>query len=999
MRASGTILGTSFALSVFTGFSLVAAGEGDTPSGRWEFFDTPHSGFSDLVIEPGNVVWIISGKKVYYLAGDQFREPVWIDKPPHGGPGCFYGSPETAAYVSWLGRGNTASEGDLYQIVDGEARRIAAFHIDVGSYDRKDMPPDVYVSKSGTIFNWGNRFLARHDGNQWTRIEAILHKQNTRIFDRGEEVYFYHENRLYRSGSEGIIDDLEPPTWDVARDPTQNWRGGALWGDRNALLFHRGLPGLFAFDLLTLQPISLDLVNREFADVYFIEAFSVSDGSVWLLGGRPPNPASLSGTTLSYFRLEPDGTLEEQPETADLAQYWRPPSKVLFQDIDGSIWFNPWQRGLAVYSDGRMVKFGWQDGLTSRVDHVREDTAGNIWCGPVDGKLAVFRKGGTPAPMPSHLAIWDAYPIQGGGSRVWQTRSGDLLMFRPDRPGKLCRWDGREWAFFNCPADVKSIRGSLLDDQDRLLLEIGPTWYQASWMLVEPDGSVRNFKDVRDAVLMAVTEGANEFDWDPRVLSCAVTNDGAILLHQREHGQKEEVLYFDGKSWSTLDPERAWYDRFPVSSDFPLGGAGLIRSIREGNIFRSRSGGFFACRDGELSVVFPEPYFRLMVGPQGFQPYEREMVEAHPGHYWPVRGNNNPFSLMTDVDGFEALSQQERETADRRYELYSGVRLIPSKTVGSWLFPPLGRLVGRDRLGLSFSETPVEGQHLLDVKEDRAGNVWFVCLSGQAYICKASELHLRVDGIPTECTREWRPQIFVSPDIGMDRVRICWRVSEGPWTAGERGEVPVVRLLRSGDVRCDFALMHACGAVAPVFHSSEVRAGVDFPETELTGSDFLNLKEPLWFPPVQPVPSRLQGTVELAWRIGARDWEVLSPGSPLVMPELEPGMYEVQFAGLEEGLWYDPTPVTIQLIYSPDYGRFFRRRFDDILSEDQEASRKAIEEIKLFGATAIRMLEWEIKRAERAKQSEQVLRELLKRLKAKFPEYPRAQLKAESDGD
>ena len=46
------------------------------PEGRWEFYETPGSGIADMVIEPGNVVWMFSGGKVYYLDGERFREPL-----------------------------------------------------------------------------------------------------------------------------------------------------------------------------------------------------------------------------------------------------------------------------------------------------------------------------------------------------------------------------------------------------------------------------------------------------------------------------------------------------------------------------------------------------------------------------------------------------------------------------------------------------------------------------------------------------------------------------------------------------------------------------------------------------------------------------------------------------------------------------------------------------------------------------------------------------------
>ena len=42
---------------------------------------TPQSGVSDMVVEPGGPVWIMSNNKIFYWSGSEFSEPV--TGPPH----------------------------------------------------------------------------------------------------------------------------------------------------------------------------------------------------------------------------------------------------------------------------------------------------------------------------------------------------------------------------------------------------------------------------------------------------------------------------------------------------------------------------------------------------------------------------------------------------------------------------------------------------------------------------------------------------------------------------------------------------------------------------------------------------------------------------------------------------------------------------------------------------------------------------------------------------
>ena len=50
----------------------------------------------------------------------------------------------------------------------GGAARVVTEITLPAEVDPAGRPPDIYVSRDGTLFNWGFRFLARFDGGEWS---------------------------------------------------------------------------------------------------------------------------------------------------------------------------------------------------------------------------------------------------------------------------------------------------------------------------------------------------------------------------------------------------------------------------------------------------------------------------------------------------------------------------------------------------------------------------------------------------------------------------------------------------------------------------------------------------------------------------------------------------------------------------------------------------------------------------------------------------------------
>ena len=169
--------------------------------GRWEELPLPpskHKGVSAIGMEPGGVLWLMANNSLYYWAGQQFQP---LDGELTSGQylTSLYGGPDRGLYATQ--RGEEEPKGKLYKLTDGQAIYVTDFY-----YEVSHEYPGLYVSKSGRLFNWGNRFLAVYLQDRWKRIEAPLSLRVTLIFDTGEKVYFYYNQNIYSVGNYGNFD-------------------------------------------------------------------------------------------------------------------------------------------------------------------------------------------------------------------------------------------------------------------------------------------------------------------------------------------------------------------------------------------------------------------------------------------------------------------------------------------------------------------------------------------------------------------------------------------------------------------------------------------------------------------------------------------------------------------------------------------------------------------------------------------------------------------------
>lgn len=968
-RASLLVLVLSIALfpaRVSASKSLKAPSCG--PAGaKCDFFgipDTKWLGFSDVVVDTGGLPWIMANNKVFYWAGDRFREPTTGPMSSGYYVAGLYGSPDRGAYASQ--RGEEEHQGLLYRLDDGAATFVTTFYFDV-SHEC----PGLYVSKSGTLFNWGSRFLARYDGQKWERIEARLSLRSTVIFDLGDQVYFYYDNSLYRAEHGGKLETLAPPTWRAAR-PGQNRIIGALWGGDKAVLIESGKPRLLAFDLATCEKVDVSAIEAQLGKTRLYDLRAFSNGDVWIVGRRDGVAGCL------FLRLAADGHVSEISAIKDVpwshVRCWQFPESVL-ETSDGSVLFGLPQDGIAIYRDGEVSRCGWRRGFFTAVRHLHEDFDGNIWC-PVSGKIARFRLSDGLPPVLPRFRAWEEIALA-PGSGIWELRTGELAMFRADKPGVLSRWDGSCWTFQEVPFDTSRTGRSLTDERGHLLLA----------MAAYPDGhfdvgpaSVRRFEDMRTMLQQAVADGVELFRHDSGFQGVVVTPEKRLWFGYHHYNT---TYYFDGTRW----------DSFSFRDDVYY----LFRSPAHGVLVRTQGGRFYRYDRGQMVEVRP-PFSRtrrLLIGTTHLQPYERALAESFPGHYYPVLRANGAMRLFFDLDAFESAGEGlETEAWPASVELprYTK-RIAPAASGGAWVFgtggsEPPSRLFGRERMQINTAGTPLAGKPLRDVKEDAAGGLWFLTYYGglpRAFFYKQSGTRLTIENPPSECERSLRLKVHVYQEDQIDTVRLFTRVNAADWSAVvPEDSVCVFRFPETGHYRCEATGLKLGGRLEspPAF---VVHANVKLPETKLTGRqiEHLSVDTMEWRPPVLIEKTSEEATPTLLWRIGAGDWRQASGDGPISFADVEPGTYQIEFCAQEEDLWRDPSPLRLTVTFAPDYEKIVAAYLEQLTTGNAARRRHAMEMLSSLGVEAVPAMEHRLEEAERAALLVHPLREILEELRPK----------------
>jgi len=939
-------------------------GDTDRGLGRWEELPLPdgkHPHVSQMVMEPGGTVWILASGGLHYWDGNRFREPLSGRLIADGHIARLYGGEDRGAYVAQVA--TRENRGRLYRLSDGRAHYLTEFY-----YDLSFSEPGVYISKSGTVYNWGIRFLAVFSQGEWHRVEAKLGPA-TLIFDTCDSVYFYYNEKLYSVNRGGNITAHDIPgsiKYLPARTvtiPGTRRILGALWGDHKMVIFQSGGDAIYGFDLQTCQPVptgNLDLVPDE-SKPYDI--FAARDGSVWILVRDWKTHEDF------FYRMTPAGEVTRIEQSRHI--HWeiercrKLPHSVL-NASDGSIWFALPEGEIARYKGGKLRIFGWKDGMIAgSVRYLFEDPRGEIYAA---GRAAiyVFHPGEAAAPIPAKFALWDEYglasyaPIRDSFGQIW------VLM--RDRPGLFSCWDGSRWHHMMVPFDTSRVNQAITDDRGHILVCVSRDgWYDITRGCV-----VAKYEDLETALEARVAGGAKRFFTDAALEGCYVLPGGRIWYGYQD---QDRFHYYDGERWDTfVMPLREW---------------SMYESAKFGILFSTRAGKYYTYDRGQIVEVeaLSGETNRLILGPNGFQPFEEKLLELHPELYIPVERDRDGNNYLLRRRAADNVADAEANNYERGASLPRFVqRVVPAFCGGYWAYGGVGwtgyRIFGGKVLKTDTTGTPLVGKGEQSVLDDGSHNLWIHAGGRRLFRKRLDRFALKATEVPEEVKRSVEIEVEpVLPGLDPQSLRLFWRFKGGPWRDGNVGKSLTIRFPRSGEYRIEVLGMEPLGGITRETWKFVVNATVPLPDTELTVEGPYTLRDVVWVAPAKPIASEPGATPRLTYRIDGGVWK-MAPAGRIPIGESEPGAHQVEIAAEEQGYYRDPTPLRLSIFYEPDFHFIVASRLDMLAGDDRPKADHALSEIKMAGRQIIPVLREELTKARKAARLSGVLEQVLRELES-----------------
>ncbi|MFO7958475.1 MAG: hypothetical protein R6X33_15410 [Candidatus Brocadiia bacterium] len=670
------------------------AGQADPAPGTWEvlYKAPPGEGIQDFGIDGSGGLWVCTVARLLYSDGGPFR-PVPLPAQP-GRRDALHGGPDRGLFLSMVQENSL--KGQLFALSDGEARFVTEFYD-----ERSPERPNVYSSRDGRILNWGSRFLAQYVDGNWERREALLDTEHTRVLDGGTALCAYYDGRLYGLRRDGGFSHAELDAGNL--DPRDAL--AALWQSERLLLAEEGGTEVRCFDRNSGEPVSCRELNERLEGRELRDMRSGPDGEVWFLLADP----ELNGTLLC--RAARDGAFASFPATAGLGcrGLGGPgrPGTVLFAP-DGAIWsghlYDGVQRlgGVRRYHGGTVGFFGWEGAVkTGRVSHVLEGPDGTVHASD-ERAVYAFHPDESAPPNPPIYPRWREEPIfaqhfyPGIHGGVWAVTLGRTTvathLVGPFREPVEMGRSGRDFI------------DALVDDRGQLLIR----FRHRPFVFADVSASgVQFYSDVQVLLQHAVRDGATWFHGGSDYSVCSRPDKGTLCY--AVSGRKR-MHFYDGDAWHTVGtPELV--DR-------------LFESRRYEAVARTRQGnwlGFDGAQIIELRIPADRPS-RWLLGPQGAQPFEAEIVEARPGLYLPVeRTPGGGRFILRAEDGGYVPGDRIPHGVETGWPARPGWVCV-SPELSAYYRIQNGRVEEHD-----FAGTPLEAKErpATRVAVDAEGNLWF----------------------------------------------------------------------------------------------------------------------------------------------------------------------------------------------------------------------------------------------------------------------------------
>ena len=460
------------------------------PPGRADYF-------KDIGLEEGDVLWVTAGTTIAYWDGTRFREPANLEFISGKYFNSFYGGPDRGLYS--IRKATKSSQ--LYRLTDGQAVYVADLYS-----DSPRNPPAFYVARSGTLFNWGENFLAVFTGDSWKYLEGTLDTVNPLIFDNGRSVYFFHAGKPYGVEGKDRVSRADLPIEFPNRRPMIK---GALWGDDRAIFLAYSGQGIKAANLATAEILDTASINKAFGDRTVYDLFSAPDGAVWVLANDQ------EARNYVLMRVAPDGTVERISAVAGLPfdnhQFMRSPHSVCFAS-DGALWFGLHDAPLAHMEHDRVRQFGRVGLDLSRCTKLLEDGRGRIYAVAFQGVYVT-----APDSLGSLADLPEPQPPKIFEEVAWKVEVGKRVSLGPNHIAAT-RPDSRGLSFFD-PASGERVASLDVPGLDQTSTWLAPAGQPHQVEVLAP----------KEFQVVDASEGRVDlqidYPFDPRVMPLQVGSD------------------------------------------------------------------------------------------------------------------------------------------------------------------------------------------------------------------------------------------------------------------------------------------------------------------------------------------------------------------------------------------------------------------------------------------------------------------------------------------
>ncbi len=756
----------------------------------WQELPLPSEKFSisDVGIEPGGVLWMMGDNSLYYFNGQKFVPPQNAKLKSGQYLTKLYGGNDRGLYASQ--RGTKEHQGKLYRLIDGTAEYLTDFY-----YDVTHEYPGIYVSQSGHLFNWGQRFLAVYTQGAWKRVEAPLSLKHTLVFDRGDWVHFYYNGHLVSVHGNKISQlTLSVPINSLLGQKRVH---GVLWGADRMLLLEYGAQRVHAYHLDTGRKINTEYINGVLGNRRVYDCLRLRDGSVWVLAHDRQMRSYV------FYQISPKNEITRIDETAKLkwdnSRCWQFPRSVLHAK-DDSLWLGMPHEGIAQFKNGTLHHFNWKSGVDPGTYNYIIEGDNKIYAASRHSLYQSSSQNDNKAP--DWTKLWTEYqalysPVRDMHGNIWMCLS--------DRPGEISCWDGENWEHIPVSFDTTKISRVMADDLGRILLQMSA--YPDGCYALEKE-QLTHYSNMEEMLVDATVRGAKRFDTGSSYQGCFVDKDKIWFGYHNYNN----VHYYTGNRW----------DSFGFSDDVYY----LFESSEHGILIRTQGGKFYTYDTGQL-VLVPTPHGEgyWILGPKGMQPFDSELLADHPNDYVPIKIDSKQHLLVPDKGG-------DWHQADPLPSDY-GKQMTRGFSGGHWSgysACPIYRIFGNRVILCDFNNTPVMGRknEIRKVMDDRKHNLivdagWY---SGARHVFLKRAGNFIVQAKQTPTTKKLSAMILLEiSNRYQQKLRMFYRFKGGQWRETKSTGVLKLDFPHEGFFAVEFTVMGPQGEMGQqIFkHTFEVR--------------------------------------------------------------------------------------------------------------------------------------------------------------------------------